>query len=69
MLKYGGTLTLNNLIVYIAFNTDKVTLGTCLWCRGVGHLWPSVPTHQLADRDSTFDDRRGGFSGTVQAPK
>jgi O-antigen/teichoic acid export membrane protein len=27
MLRYGGTVTLNNLIVYIAYNADKVLLG------------------------------------------
>lgn len=27
MLKYGGTVTLNNLIAYIAYNADKVLLG------------------------------------------
>jgi O-antigen/teichoic acid export membrane protein len=27
MVKYGGTLTLNSLIVYIAYNADKVLLG------------------------------------------
>jgi PST family polysaccharide transporter len=27
MLRYGGAITLNNIIVYIAYNTDKVLLG------------------------------------------
>jgi PST family polysaccharide transporter len=27
MLKFGGTVTLNNLVAYIAFNSDKVLLG------------------------------------------
>ncbi len=27
MLKYGGTVTLNNVVVYIAYNADKVLLG------------------------------------------
>jgi O-antigen/teichoic acid export membrane protein len=27
MLRYGGTLTLNNIIVYLAYNVDKVLLG------------------------------------------
>jgi O-antigen/teichoic acid export membrane protein len=27
MLRYGGTLTLNNIIVYFAYNVDKVLLG------------------------------------------
>jgi len=36
MLKYGGTLTLNNLIVYIAFNTDKVLLGRVCGAEALG---------------------------------
>src|SRR5271165_3008626 len=27
MLKYGGTVTLNNLVAYVAYNADKVLLG------------------------------------------
>jgi PST family polysaccharide transporter len=27
MLRYGGAITLNNIIVYVAYNTDKVLLG------------------------------------------
>jgi PST family polysaccharide transporter len=27
MLRYGGTLTLNNIVVYLAYNVDKVLLG------------------------------------------
>jgi PST family polysaccharide transporter len=34
MLKYGGTVTLNNVVVYLAYNADKVLLG---------RFWGSVP--------------------------
>jgi PST family polysaccharide transporter len=36
MLKYGGMLTLNNLVVYIAYNTDKVLLGRFWGAQSLG---------------------------------
>jgi O-antigen/teichoic acid export membrane protein len=52
MLKYGGTLTLNNLIVYIAFNTDKVLLGRvggaeALGIYGRAYQLINLPTENL----------------------
>jgi O-antigen/teichoic acid export membrane protein len=36
MLMFGGTLTLNNLIVYVAFNADKVLLGRVCGAEALG---------------------------------
>ena len=70
MLKYGGTLTLNNLIVYIAFNTDK---GTPWDVSVVPRRWAfmaeryqliNLPTENLHSAIGAV-----AFTGTVQAPK
>ena len=36
MLKYGGTLTLNTVVVYLAYNTEKVLLGRFLGAETLG---------------------------------
>jgi O-antigen/teichoic acid export membrane protein len=36
MLMYGGTLTLNNLVVYVIFNADKVLLGRFFGAEALG---------------------------------
>ncbi len=52
MLKFGGTLTLNNLVVYVAYNLDKVLLGR-FWGADVLGLYSracqliNIPTSQL----------------------
>jgi len=49
MMHFGGTLTLNNIIVYIAFNADKVMIGRFLgvdaigiYGRGFAHSLPTI---------------------------
>ena len=42
MLRFGGTITLNNLVVYFAYNLDKATLGSLLGCRCSRPLWQSL---------------------------
>jgi O-antigen/teichoic acid export membrane protein len=52
MLKYGGTLTLNSVIVYIAYNADKVLLGRywgadILGIYGRAYQFINLPTSNL----------------------
>jgi O-antigen/teichoic acid export membrane protein len=52
MLWYGGTVTLNNIIVYIAYNTDKVLLGRfwgaeLLGIYGRAYQLINIPTENL----------------------
>jgi len=52
MLKYGGTLTLNSVLVYIAYNTDKVLLGRfwgaeVLGIYGRAYQFINIPTSNL----------------------
>jgi len=52
MLTYGGTVTLNSVIVYIAYNTDKVLLGrfwgaATLGIYGRAYQLISLPTENL----------------------
>lgn len=52
MLVYGGTSTLNNLVVYVAFNMDKVLLGRfcgaeLLGIYGRAYQLVNVPTENL----------------------
>jgi O-antigen/teichoic acid export membrane protein len=52
MLKYGGTLTLNSVIVYIAYNADKVLLGRAwgadiLGIYGRAYQFINLPTSNL----------------------
>jgi O-antigen/teichoic acid export membrane protein len=52
MLKYGGTLTLNSVIVYIAYNADKVLLGRfwgadVLGIYGRAYQFINLPTSNL----------------------
>jgi O-antigen/teichoic acid export membrane protein len=52
MLHYGGTLTLKNLVLYLAFNTDKVLLGRFCGAEALGiygraYQLISLPTQNL----------------------
>lgn len=52
MLRFGGTLTLNGIIVYIAYNLDKVLLGRWWGAQAVGlygraYQLISIPTDNL----------------------
>lgn len=52
MLTFGGTITLNNLIVYIAYNADKLLIGRFLGPTAVGvyntaYQLVNVPTRNL----------------------
>ena len=52
MMKFGGTLTLNGIIVYIGYNLDKVLLGRFwgaedLGLYGRGYQLISIPTDNL----------------------
>jgi O-antigen/teichoic acid export membrane protein len=52
MLRYGGALTLNNLVLYVAFNVDKVLIGRFwgavpLGIYGRAYQLISLPTHSL----------------------
>jgi O-antigen/teichoic acid export membrane protein len=52
MLKYGGTLTLNSVLVYIAYNADKVLLGRfwgaeILGIYGRAYQFINIPTSNL----------------------
>jgi O-antigen/teichoic acid export membrane protein len=52
MLRFGGTVTLNSLLVYVAYNLDKVLLGRfagadALGIYGRGYQLVSIPTDNL----------------------
>ena len=52
MLKFGGTVTVNNLVVYIAYNTEKVLLGRfwgteTLGIYGRAYQLVNLPTRNL----------------------
>ncbi len=52
MLKYGGTLTLNSVLIYIAYNADKVLLGRfwgaeVLGIYGRAYQFINIPTSNL----------------------
>lgn len=36
MLKYGGTMTMNGLVVYVAYNADKILIGRFLGAEALG---------------------------------
>ena len=53
MLRYGGTVTLNSLIVYVAYNADKVLLGrfwgaATLGIYGRAYQLASLPNENLS---------------------
>jgi len=68
MLVYGGTVTLHGLILYLAFNVDKVLIGR-FWARRRWDLRPGLPTHQFAKRESRHDDLVGDVLGLVTCPE
>lgn len=52
MLRFGGTLTLNGIVVYVAYNLDKVLLGRFWGAQAVGlygraYTLISIPTDNL----------------------
>jgi PST family polysaccharide transporter len=52
LLGYGGTITLNNLIVYVAYNFDKLLIGrvwgaSALGLYGTAYQLANVPTRNL----------------------
>ena len=52
MVRFGGTVTLNSLLVYVAYNLDKVLLGRfagadALGIYGRGYQLVSIPTDNL----------------------
>ena len=52
MLRFGGTLTLNGIVVYIAYNLDKVLLGRWWGAQAVGlygraYTLINIPTENL----------------------
>jgi len=52
MLSFGGTITINNLIVYFAYNLDKLLVGrfwgaTSLGVYGTAYQLANVPTNSL----------------------
>ncbi len=51
MLHYGGTVTLNNVIVYFAYNADKILLSTMgpsvLGVYARAYRWINLPTENL----------------------
>ena len=51
LLRFGGTITLNILVVYIAYNFEKVLLGR-FWGGCPRCLWQSLSTRQPAGRQS-----------------
>ena len=68
MMRFGGTATLNGLVVYIAYNLEKVLSGAILGSGGSWDLWQSLPTHQYSNRESELSKRRGRICGTIAAP-
>jgi PST family polysaccharide transporter len=42
MLRFGGTITLDSLIVYIAYNFDKLLLGRVWGANALGISWVSM---------------------------
>ena len=54
MMRFGGTLTLNGLVVYIASNLEKVLLGRFWGVDALGALRQSVPAHQHPNRQPEF---------------
>ena len=52
MLRYGGVVTLNSLVVYVAYNADKVLVGRLLGAEALGiygraYQLASIPTENL----------------------
>jgi len=52
LMRFGGTITLNGLVVYLAYNLEKVLLGR-FWCAGVVGVYgrayqlSNIPTDNL----------------------
>jgi len=67
MLRFGGTITLNNLVVY-----SPTILTSCFWAvSGVptpSDFMESVPTHQCTNYESPFGSWRGRVFCAVAAP-
>ena len=68
MMRFGGTLTLNGLIAYVAYNFEKVLLGRLLGSRCDRALRKGLPAHQHSDRKPEFSSRRGSVFGVVPTP-
>jgi O-antigen/teichoic acid export membrane protein len=64
MMRFGGILTLNSLLAYLAYNLDKVLLGS----QCPGDLRKGVPARQHSYSKSEFGSRRGGVFGSVPTP-
>ena len=60
MMHFGGTLTLNNIIAYIALNADKVMIGRFLGVDAIGIYGRGFQLVSYSDRHSGFGGWRGG---------
>ena len=72
MLRFGGTITLNALIVYIAYNFDKFLLGRVWGARCPWYLWAGLPIDQSSNWKHQCGDRRycvfGAFAAAERSP-
>ena len=60
MMHFGGTLTLNDIIAYIALNADKVMIGRFLGVDAIGIYGRGFQLVNYSDRQSEFGGWRGG---------
>ena len=65
MLRFGCTITLNNLVVYLAYNFDKILLGRFWGADALGLLWAGVPIDQSSVGISQRRNWRGRVFGAV----
>ena len=65
MMHFGGTVTVNGLVVYIASNFEKVLLGRFWGARCAWDLWKSLSAYQYPDSQSEFGSWRSRIFGLV----
>lgn len=65
MMRFGGTVTLNGLVLYAAFNFQNILLGRFLGSRGHRALWSGLPVNPDPGRQPQFSSRRGRVCGAL----
>ncbi len=65
MMRFGGTVSLNGIVAYLAYNADKVLIGSFLGNQRTRNLRKGLPVGKHSDGESECSSRRGGIFGVV----
>ena len=61
ILRFGGTVTLNSIVVYVAYNLEKVLLGRFWGAEALGIYGRAYQAAYPPDREPEYGGRGGGF--------